>query len=210
MFEPPGARSDQGVRLRELRHQPEGPLVLDLDLLSRRQQVGGEEDHQHPGRAGERRRAAAGAQGFLAPPRWSPTSNLSMDDRFLRGVLGNRRPAAIRRSDPFNPKLTGKVRISGIVARRPSGRQQLNKSQRRPADGRGQPRWAAVYFTNCSTAPSIHNSTGGFDGWMIARRRTQWQHRVRFEILRRLAEGPPPAPVRLQGNDCSSDSYCYP
>ena len=48
----PGARPDQGLRLRQLRHQPEGPLLVDLDLVSRRRQVGGEEDHRDPGRAG--------------------------------------------------------------------------------------------------------------------------------------------------------------
>ena len=37
-------------------HQPREPLVLDLDLVPRRRQVGGQEDHRDPGRAGRSRR----------------------------------------------------------------------------------------------------------------------------------------------------------
>jgi len=40
-----GARSDQGLGLRQCRDQPEGPLGVDLDLVPGRGQMGGEEDH---------------------------------------------------------------------------------------------------------------------------------------------------------------------
>ena len=71
----PGARSDQGLRLRRLRHQPQGSLGLDLDLVSRRRQMGGEEGHRDPGRAGRSGPAAAGAEGLQGGRRrWSPTS----------------------------------------------------------------------------------------------------------------------------------------
>ena len=39
----PGARSDQGLRLRQLRALARGPVVVDLDLVSRRREVGGQE-----------------------------------------------------------------------------------------------------------------------------------------------------------------------
>src|SRR6185295_13618247 len=45
------ARPDQGLRLRELRAEPGGSFLIDLDVAPRRRQVGGDEDHRYPRRA---------------------------------------------------------------------------------------------------------------------------------------------------------------
>ena len=92
------ARPDQGLRLRQLRHQPGEPLVVDLDLVQGRRQVGGQEDHRDPGRAGHRGPAAAPAQGLQGGAA-AGHRHRSVDGRQvpLRGLLGHRRPAAVRR-----------------------------------------------------------------------------------------------------------------
>ena len=100
-------------------------------------------------------------------------------------------------SDPFTPKLTGKVRIGGIVvARHPSrgaangalnGGPQMVEISR---DGR------RVYFTNslygAIDAAVLSRGPRRLDG--EARRRARRRHRLRPEVLHRLAEGPPAAP----------------
>ena len=50
----PGARPHQGLRLRQLRGQSREPLLLDLDLVQGRRQVGGKESDRDPGRARQR------------------------------------------------------------------------------------------------------------------------------------------------------------
>jgi selenium-binding protein 1 len=115
-------------------------------------------------------------------------------------------------SDPFLPKLSGKVRIGGIISREthpaaPNGKltggpQMVEVSR----DGQ------RVYFTN-SLYGAIDEQfyPDGIDGWMVKLDAAadggiafdpkfflQWSHSHR------------PHQVRLEGGDCSSDSYCYP
>ncbi len=97
----PAHDPDQGLRLRQLRHQPGEPLLLDLDLVQGRRQVGGQEGDRDPGRAGRSRSPAAGAErlqgGAAAGHRHRPVDGRQVP---LCGLLGHRRPAAIRRLRP--------------------------------------------------------------------------------------------------------------
>jgi methanethiol oxidase len=152
-------------------------------------------------------------KGFKAVPPLVTDIDLSMDDRFLYvacWATGELRQYDV--SDPFAPSLTGAVRIGGIVSRaiHPgasngalNGGPQMVEISR---DGR------RVYFTN-SLYGAIDGQfyPDGIDGWMV-----------------KLDAGPDggiafdpnffvdwpkthrPHQIRLEGGDCSSDSYCYP
>ena len=71
----PGARPDQGIRLRRRRRRHHQPRGLDLDLVARGRQVPLREDRDHPARAGRRRTCCRRCCRASAPcRRWSPTS----------------------------------------------------------------------------------------------------------------------------------------
>jgi len=114
-------------------------------------------------------------------------------------------------SDPFKPRLTGKVRIGGMVARAPhpkdgkalNGGPQMVEVSR---DGR------RIYFTNSlygAIDPQFYPE--GIKGWMA---------KVNADPAGGIALDPDffiewlggrlPHQVRLQGGDASSDSYCFP
>lgn len=115
-------------------------------------------------------------------------------------------------SDPFAPKLTGKVRIGGIVSRAGhpgapgrslNGGPQMVEVSR---DGR------RVYFTNSlygAVDPQFYPE--GLDGWMVKLDAAP-DGGIAFDP-RFFLDWPKshrPHQVRLQGGDCSSDSYCFP
>ena len=65
-------------------------------------------------------------KGFKAVPPLVSDIDLSMDDRFLYvACWGTGDLLQYDVSDPFNPKLTGKVRIGGIVSRAPIPRPRV-------------------------------------------------------------------------------------
>jgi selenium-binding protein 1 len=152
-------------------------------------------------------------KGFKACPPLVTDIDLSMDDRFLYvSCWGTGDLQQYDVSDPFNPKLTGKVRIGGIVSRathpgakngKLSGGPQMVEVSR---DGR------RVYFTNSlygAIDPQFYE--GGFDGWMVkldANPNGGISFDPKFFI--EWPKGRLPHQVRLQGGDCSSDSFCYP
>ncbi len=151
-------------------------------------------------------------KGFKAVPPLVSDIDLSMDDRFLYVACwgtGDLRQYDV--SDPFNPKLTGKVRIGGIVSRAShpaasgplSGGPQMVEISR---DGR------RVYFTNSlygAVDPQFYPA--GIDGWMV-KLDVGPDGGIDFDQRFFVAwpESHRPHQVRLQGGDCSSDSYCYP
>jgi selenium-binding protein 1 len=108
-------------------------------------------------------------KGFKAAPPLVTDINLSMDDRVLYvACWGTGDMQQYDVSDPFNPKLTGKVRIGGIVSRAPhagakngalNGGPQMVEVSR---DGR------RVYFTN-SLYGAIDEQfyPDGVNGWMV-------------------------------------------
>jgi selenium-binding protein 1 len=149
---------------------------------------------------------------FKACPPLVTDIDLSLDDRFLYiSCWGTGDLQQYDVSDPFKPKLTGKVRIGGIVARaaHPSsptplagGPQMVEVSR----DGR------RVYFTNSLYGPiDPQFYPDGIDGWMVkADAGPTGGLTLDRKFLIAWPDGYRPHQVRLQGGDASSDSYCYP
>ena len=141
-------------------------------------------------------------KGFKAVPPLVTDIDLSMDDKYLYvSCWGTGDLQQYDVSDPMNPKLTGKVRIGGIVAgathpkakngRLTGGPQMVEISR----DGK------RVYFTNSlygAIDPQFyHNGHRRLDG--EARREARRRDRVRRGLLRRLAERPPAASGQARG-----------
>ena len=150
-------------------------------------------------------------KGFGAVPPLVTDLNLSLDDRYLYvSCWGTGELQQYDVSDPFSPKLTGSVKIGGIVRRgsHPSkqntalnGGPQMVEISR---DGR------RVYITN-----SLYSSwdeqfyPDGIRGWMAKVNVGQngGMHLDRDFLLE--FDGLRPHQVHLDGGDASSDSYCY-
>ena len=98
------------------------------------------------------------------------------------------------------------------VARHPSGGQE-RRAERRPADGRDQPRRAGASISPTrSTAPiDPQFYPEGIDGWMV-KLDVGENGGIAFDekFFVDWPKGHRPHQVRLEGGDCSSDSYCYP
>jgi len=152
-------------------------------------------------------------KGFKAVPPFVTDIDLSMDDRFLYvACWGTGDLLQYDVTDPFKPKLTGKVRTGGVVSRANhpgakngalSGAPQMVEVSR---DGK------RVYFTN-SLYGSIDSQLypDGIDGWMV-KLDAKPEGGIAFDP-KFFVEWPKthrPHQVRLDGGDCSSDSYCYP
>jgi methanethiol oxidase len=149
-------------------------------------------------------------QPFKAVPPLVTDINLSLDDRFLYvSCWGTGEFRQYDVSDPFRPKLTGSVRLGGIVARGEhpaagalNGGPQMVEVSR---DGR------RVYLTNSLYASwDAQFYPEGIDGWVA---------KLDADPAGGLAvdpgffvrfDGERPHQVHLQGGDASSDSYCYP
>ena len=151
-------------------------------------------------------------KGFKAVPPLVTDIDLSMDDRFLYvACWGTGELRQYDVSDPFAPTLTGTVRIGGIVARAPhpkaanaplNGGPQMVEVSR---DGR------RVYSPTrcmarsmCSLPPRAWTA-----GWSLD---AQPDGGIAFDPAFFIAwpQSHRPHQVRLEGGDCSSDSYCYP
>jgi selenium-binding protein 1 len=147
---------------------------------------------------------------FKAVPPLITDINLSLDDRDLYVACWG--TGDLRRydvSDPFNPKLSGTVRLGGIVSHAPhpragavnGGIQMIELSR----DGR------RVYASN-----SLYNAWDGqfypegIRGW-VAKFDADPAGGLKIdpEFFTKF-EGERPHQIRLEGGDASSDSYCYP
>jgi methanethiol oxidase len=150
-------------------------------------------------------------QGFKAVPPLVTDINLSLDDRVLYvSCWGTGEMRQYDVSDPFDPKLVGSVHLGGIVRRTPhparpdqplNGAPQMVEVSR---DGR------RVYFTN-----SLYHAwdeqfyPDGVRSWMVkldadpaGGLTVDPNFFVEFGDYRSHQ-------IRLEGGDCSSDSYCY-
>ena len=151
-------------------------------------------------------------KGFKAVPPLVTDIDLSVDDRFLYvSCWGTGDLLQYDVSDPFAPKLVGKVRIGGIVSRAThpvanghlNGRPQMVEISR---DGK------RVYFTNSlygAVDPQFYPE--GIDGWMV-KLDVDPGGGIAFDP-KFFVEWPKshrPHQIRLEGGDSSSDSYCYP
>ena len=159
--------------------------------------LGGQEDHRHPGRARRPRPAAAGCSSPSRPcRRWSPTSTCRWTTTSSTSPAGA--PATCTQydvSDPFAPEADRHGadrrhrrprRAPGDPGRPLNGGPQMVEISR---DGR------RVYFTNSlygvDRRAVLPRGPRRLDGQ--ARRRPGRRHRLRRELLPRLAEGPPAA-----------------
>jgi methanethiol oxidase len=151
-------------------------------------------------------------QGFGAVPPLITDINLSLDDRYLYvSCWGTGELRRYDVADPFNPVLTGSVRIGGIVGRtahpaNPS--QPLNGGPQMVEVSRDGKR---VYLTNALYTPWDEQFyPDGIGGWMVkldASPRGGLSFDERFFL--EFPEGQRPHQVRLQGGDSTSDSFCY-
>jgi selenium-binding protein 1 len=150
-------------------------------------------------------------KGFKAVPPLVTDIVLSVDDKFLYvSCWGTGELHQYDVSDPFHPRLTGKLEIGGIVAKRGhpkhpgallGGPQMVELSR----DGR------RVYFTN-----SLYST---WDDQFYPDKLTGWMVRADVNPYGGMVFDPSffvdfgstrPHQVRLEGGDASTDSYCYP
>ena len=152
-------------------------------------------------------------KGFKAVPPLCTDIDLSMDDRMLYvACWGTGELRQYDVSEPLKPKLTGKARIGGIVA-------QTSHPAAKDKPLNGGPQMVEIsrdgrrgYFTN-SLYGAIDGQfyPDGIDGWMV-KLDAHDGGGISFDE-QFFVEWPKthrPHQVRLQGGDCSSDSYCYP
>jgi len=147
---------------------------------------------------------------FKAAPALVPEIALSLDDRFLYvSCWGTGELRQYEVSDPFKPRLTGTVRLGGIVAQAPhpkggpiNGAPQMLEVSR---DG------LRVYVTNSLySAVDAQFYPEGIQGWM-AKIDVNPAGGISVDPNFFVSfKGERPHQVRLEGGDSSSDSYCYP
>lgn len=135
---------------------------------------------------------------------------LSVDDRHLYvSAWGTGEFRRYDVSDPFNPKLTGSVRLGGIVSKaaHPNGT-ALNGGPQMVEVSRDGKR---VYLTNSLYAAwDAQFYPEGIDGWLV---KLDADAAGGLSVSRDFFvpfEGQRPHQVRLEGGDASSDSFCYP
>ena len=150
-------------------------------------------------------------QGFKAVPPLFTDINLSLDDRFLYvSCFGTGEMRQYDVSDPFSPKFTGSVHLGGIVRRTPHPKkpdQPLNGAPQMVEVSRDGRR---VYFTNSLYyAWDEQFYPEGLKSWMVMLNADpngglsiDPDFFVEFDGYRSHQ-------IRLEGGDCSSDSYCY-
>ena len=150
-------------------------------------------------------------KGFGAVPPLVTDINLSVDDRFLYvSCWGTGEFIQYDVSDPMNPKMTGSVRIGGIVSRaaHPSNPETaLNGGPQMVEVSRDGKR---VYFTNSLYTPwDAQFYPDGIKSWMV-KLDANPEGGISFDNQFFLEfDGLRGHQVRLQGGDASSDSYCY-
>src|SRR6266851_918773 len=149
-------------------------------------------------------------KAFKAVPALCPEISLSLDDRFLyASCWGTGDLIQYDVSDPFSPKLTGKVRLGGIVSHAPhpkggalnGGPQMLEVSR----DGR------RIYAT-ISLYPAVDAQfyPEGIRGWIAKVDANPGGGLAIDPNFFVPFQGERPHQIRLEGGDSSSDSFCYP
>ena len=150
-------------------------------------------------------------QGFKACPPFITDIDLSVDDKYLYvSCWGTGDFHQYDVSDPMNPKLTGKIRIGGIVSRsaHPKGNGPLNGGPQMVEVSRDGRR---VYLTNSLYAAwDAQFYPAGIDGWLVRLDAGEDGSLTLDPDLFVPFSGERPHQVRLQGGDASSDSYCFP
>lgn len=149
---------------------------------------------------------------FKAVPPLVTDINLSLDDRFLYvSCWGTGELRQYDVSDPFHPRLTGSVRLGGIVARAPHPRdpaQPLNGGPQMVEISRDGRR---IYVTNSLYLPwDPLFYPDGIRGWLVKLEADPTGGMAIDPAFFVAFDGYRPHQVRLEGGDASSDSFCYP
>ncbi|MBK0393722.1 selenium-binding protein SBP56-related protein [Ramlibacter algicola] len=150
-------------------------------------------------------------KGFGAVPPLVSDIDLSLDDRFLYvACWGTGELRQYDVSDPMAPRLAGSVRLGGIANRygHPNGKPfgggpQMTEISR---DGR------RVYFTNSlySTWDAQFYPDGIPGVQVMCRVQPGGGMELDPGFYVEFGDGYGAHQVRLQGGDCSTDSFCYP
>lgn len=150
-------------------------------------------------------------KGFGAVPALVTDIDLSLDDRFLYvACWGQGEMHQYDVSDPMNPKLTGKVEIGGIVkkTKHPNGKDfgygpQMVEISR---DGKRvywtnslYSTWDDQFYPGDRGAAMVMANVGEDGGLTLAE-----------DFWVEFPEGYRSHQIRLEGGDCSTDSFCYP
>jgi selenium-binding protein 1 len=150
-------------------------------------------------------------QGFGAVPPLVTDIDLSLDDRFLYvSCWGTGEMRQYDVTDPMNPVLAGSVRIGGVArrAKHPNGADYMGGPQMVEISRDGK----RVYWTNglystwddqfypAGVPGAMVKADVGADGGLSLDERF-W---VEFPRGYRTHQ------IRLEGGDCSTDSFCYP
>jgi len=151
-------------------------------------------------------------QPFGAVPPLVSDIDLSVDDRFLYvSCWGTGEFQQYDVTDPFDPKLTGSVRLGGIVSKgeHPGKDGELNGGPQMVEISRDGKR---VYLTNSLYASwDAQFYPEGIRGWMVKLDADTDKGGITPDPDFFVEfDGERPHQVRLQGGDASSDSYCYP
>jgi selenium-binding protein 1 len=148
---------------------------------------------------------------FKAVPPLITDINLSLDDRFLYvSCWGTGDFKQFDVSDPYNPKLTGNIRLGGIVshAEHPKGGGALNGAPQMVEMSRDGRR---LYFSNSLYgAWDAQFYPEGVRGWIVKVDANPAGGMTLDKDFFIKFEGNRPHQIRLEGGDASSDSYCYP
>jgi selenium-binding protein 1 len=150
-------------------------------------------------------------QGFGAVPPLVTDIDLSIDDKFLYvACWGTGEMRQYDVTEPRKPKLTGSVHIGGIVRRTPhpngktfAGGPQMVEISR---DGK------RVYWTNSlySTWDNQFYPDGVPGAQVMARAEPGGGLALANDYWVSFPDGYRAHQIRLEGGDCSTDSFCYP
>ncbi|MEJ2517883.1 MAG: selenium-binding protein SBP56-related protein [Methyloceanibacter sp.] len=150
-------------------------------------------------------------KGFGAVPPLVTDIDLSMDDRFLYvACWGTGEMRQYDVSEPRKPQLAGSVHIGGIVRRQPhpSGKTFAGGPQMVEISRDGK----RVYWTNSlySTWDDQFYPDGIPGAQVMAHAQPGGGLELSEDYWVSFPEGYRAHQIRLEGGDCSTDSFCYP
>jgi len=148
---------------------------------------------------------------FKAVPPLISDIDLSLDDRFLYvACWGTGELRQYDVSDPMQPKLSGSVKLGGVVKRtaHPSGKRFGGGPQMVEISRDGE----RVYFTNSlySTWDDQFYPDGVPGAMVMARVKPGGGIDLDPAFHVEFQDGYRAHQVRLEGGDCSTDSFCFP
>jgi selenium-binding protein 1 len=156
-------------------------------------------------------RLPAPLKPFKAVPPLISDIDLSMDDRHLYvSCWGTGELRQYDVTDPMKPRLSGSVRVGGIVdhAAHPAGKPIGGGPQMVEISRDGQ----RVYFTNSlySTWDDQFYPDGVPGAMLMAKPKAGGGIELDRDFCVAFDDGYRAHQVRLEGGDCSTDSFCYP